>query len=114
MSKVTAPVSEERTRLLKAQADAQEMKNAHLRGEMVLIADVERDWSSILRVVRSGMLALSSRVAQRLPALTRSDKTVIDQEVRAILEELAAYEFGSVAGDGGSKATSEPTAIDLD
>ena len=60
--------------------------------------------------MRAGLLALPSRVAQRLPHLTRGDKAAIEDEIRAILEELA--EAGPEAGSGGAEAapaaTSEP------
>ena len=37
--------------------------------------------------MRAGLLALPSRVAQRLPHLTRGDKAAVEDEIRAILEE---------------------------
>ena len=113
MGRLASEPTAEQVRLTTAKADHQELINAKLRGEMIEIAEVEAQWSNILRIVRSGMLALPSRVAQRLPQLTRADKTVIDSEVRAILEELASHEFGSVKGDGGSETASEPTSLDL-
>lgn len=114
MSNVSESVSAQRERLLKAQAIGQELKNAQIRGEMVEIAEVERQWQDILRVVRSGLLALPSRVASTLPHLTRADRRVIEREVRAVLEELAAHEFGYGGGAGGAEAASEPEALDVD
>src|SRR5512132_3115956 len=60
-----------RIELIQAQRDGQELKNAQLRGELVIIEEAERRWSDILRVMRAGLLALPSRVAQRVPHLTR-------------------------------------------
>jgi phage terminase Nu1 subunit (DNA packaging protein) len=64
------------------------LKNARARGELIAAADVEADWSGMLRTVRAGMLAVPSRVQQRLPHLTAHDVTEIDREVRAGLVEL--------------------------
>jgi phage terminase Nu1 subunit (DNA packaging protein) len=41
-----------------------------------------------LRTVRAGILAVPSRVAARLPHLSRTDIAEIDAEVRAALTEL--------------------------
>jgi terminase small subunit / prophage DNA-packing protein len=83
-----ASATAERARLAKAQADAQELKNATLRGAMLDAGAVESEWSSILRTVRAGMLAVPSRAAQRLPHLTAHDVAEIDHEVRAVLTEI--------------------------
>jgi phage terminase Nu1 subunit (DNA packaging protein) len=83
-----ASATSERARLTKAQADAVELKNATLRGDMLPAADVEAEWSSILRSVRASMLAVPSRCASRLPHLTKHDTAEIDREVRAALTEL--------------------------
>src|SRR5512132_2511810 len=69
-----------RIELIQAQRDGQELKNAQLRGELVTIEEVEQRWSDILRVMRAGLLALPSRVAQRLPHLTRGDKAAIESD----------------------------------
>ncbi|MGY4284918.1 phage terminase Nu1 subunit (DNA packaging protein) [Bradyrhizobium sp. LM2.7] len=42
----------------------------------------------MLRTVRAGMLAVSSRVAARLPHLSKHDVAEIDQEIRIVLTEL--------------------------
>jgi terminase small subunit / prophage DNA-packing protein len=51
-------------------------------------AEVENEWSGVLRTVRAGMLAVPSRVAQRLPHLTAHDVAEIDAEVREVLTEI--------------------------
>ena len=83
-----ASVTVERDRLAKAQADLAEAKGRRLRRELVPAADVESEWSSILRTVRAGMLAVPPRVQQKLPHLTTHDATVIDAEVREVLTEV--------------------------
>lgn len=79
----------ERARLAKEQADAQALKNAALRRDLVPAAEVEREWSDTLRLVRSKILALPSRLRQTLAHLTAADVAAIDSELRRTLEELA-------------------------
>jgi phage terminase Nu1 subunit (DNA packaging protein) len=60
------------------------------RRELVPAAAVEAEWSSVLRTVRAGMLAVPSRLSQRLsPA---HDVSEIDREVRAALTEIGNRE----------------------
>jgi phage terminase Nu1 subunit (DNA packaging protein) len=49
---------------------------------------VEREWTSILAQVRAALLAVPSRVAQRLPRVTAHDVSEIDAEIRAVLAEI--------------------------
>ncbi|ABE63184.1 conserved hypothetical protein [Nitrobacter hamburgensis X14] len=79
----------ERARLAKEQADAVSLKNAVMRRELVPVSDVEREWMSVGRQVRSGMLAVPSRVRQSLPHLTAFDADLIDREIRDALTGLA-------------------------
>ena len=55
---------------------------------MLDAAEVEAEWSSVLRTVRAGMLAVPSRCAARLPHLTPHDVAEIDAEVRAVLTDV--------------------------
>lgn len=82
----------ERLRLLTAQADHAELKAAALRRDLVPAADVEREWGSVFRRVRAGVLAVPSRVRQLLPGLAGSDVEIIEAELRRVLEELADAE----------------------
>ena len=68
-----AQVSNERARLARAQAELAEAKLARQRGALLEADAVEREWADVLRTVRAGMLAVPSRVAQRLPHLTAHD-----------------------------------------
>jgi phage terminase Nu1 subunit (DNA packaging protein) len=83
-----AKATAERGRLAAAQADLAELKACKFFGELVEATAVEREGSDILRTVRAGMLAVPSRVAQRLPHLAAYDIAEIDTEVRAALSEL--------------------------
>lgn len=68
--------------------DAQRLKNAVTRGETVSVADVEREWSSILRGVRARLMTVPSRVHNRAPHLTVQDVAAVDREMRDALTEL--------------------------
>ncbi|WP_290689981.1 MULTISPECIES: terminase small subunit [unclassified Haematobacter] len=78
----------ERARLAREQADAQALKNAALRGELVKADEVERAWADVLRKVRSRVLAVPSRLRQSLGHLTAADVDALDRELRTALEEL--------------------------
>lgn len=82
-------LTQERARLAKEQADGAALKNAALRGELVEAEAVRREWSDILRGVRSAMLAVPSRVRASLPHLTAHDVEVLDAELRRALEGAA-------------------------
>jgi len=84
----TAPqLTKERARLAKEQADAQALKNAALRGELVRADDVERAWTDLLRQVRARILAVPARVRQSLTLEPRVAEA-IDRELRDALTEL--------------------------
>lgn len=77
----------ERTRLAKEQADAQAIKNARARGDLVEAVDVERRWQDILRQVRSRILAVPSRLVSN-QSLLPEDTAALDRELREALTEL--------------------------
>jgi phage terminase Nu1 subunit (DNA packaging protein) len=79
----------ERDRLAREQADNMSLKNAALRRELVPSTEVEARWADTLRRIRSKVLAVPSRVRQRLTHLTVHDVGVIDGELRAALDDLA-------------------------
>lgn len=84
-----ANLTAERARLAREQADAQALKNAVLRRELVPVAEVAREWGDVLRSIRARILAVPSRVRSALPHLTAADVAVLDRETRAALEDLA-------------------------
>ena len=83
-----ATATEQRGRLAAAQASLAEIKAEKLRGSLVEAAAVEAAWSGVMRTVRAGMLAVPSRVSQRLPHLSAHDVVEIDAEVRAVLSDI--------------------------
>lgn len=86
---VTSDLSAEKLRLAREQADKLELANQAARRELLPASEVEREWSEILRHLRAAILALPSRIGQRVPALTQTDLAAIDGEIRDILTELA-------------------------
>jgi phage terminase Nu1 subunit (DNA packaging protein) len=66
------------------------LKAAKMRGELVEAVAVQAEWSDVLRTVRAGLLAVPSRVAARLPHLSKHDMSEIDNEIRAALGEIGA------------------------
>lgn len=79
----------ERLRLVRAQAEKEELRVASTRGELLPAVDVARQWASTLRDVRSNLLAVASRCGASMPHLTASDVASIERELRAALEGLA-------------------------
>jgi phage terminase Nu1 subunit (DNA packaging protein) len=80
---------QERARLAKEQADNTALKNATLRSELLPAADIEREWSDILRKVRAGILAVTSRV-RASAGLTAEQAVEMDAELRLALRELGS------------------------
>jgi phage terminase Nu1 subunit (DNA packaging protein) len=100
-------LTQERARLAREQADGQELKNRQLRKELVSAADVAREWSEILRKVRSGILATTSRV-RASAGLTAEQAVEMDSELRLALKELGSdheYPPGSIEGADTAQAT---------
>ena len=61
-------------------------ENARQRGSLVDAEAVEREWSDILRTVRSGILAIPSRLTHLAP----QERAALDGELRRVLTELGA------------------------
>lgn len=84
-----AELKAEKLRVTREQADKLALTNAEKRGEMVPAVAVKAAWSETLRDVRAAMLAVPSRILQRLPHLTPQDLDQIDREIRNALSEAA-------------------------
>jgi phage terminase Nu1 subunit (DNA packaging protein) len=83
-----ASTTVERGLLLREQRIAKQRENEIAVGKLLDADEVEAKWSTILRTVRAGMLAVPTRVAQRSPHLSVRDVSEIDKEVRAVLTEV--------------------------
>lgn len=79
----------QRERIAREQADKLEMQNAAARRELLPAKVVADGWTSILRMVRSRMLASPSRIQQQLGHLSAHDVAVIDRELRDALVDMS-------------------------
>ena len=77
--------NESRARKETALADLRELELATKRAELVEASAVEAEWRSLLGAVRSGMLAVASRVAPEL--VTLSDERAIEDAIQAAIHE---------------------------
>jgi phage terminase Nu1 subunit (DNA packaging protein) len=105
---VELDLDRERARLAKEQADGQAIKNAQARGELLVREDVERTWSDALRQLRSGMLAITSRVRQKI-TIEPADALVIDREIRDALTKLSDGDEIAEEDAEGSSPSAETT-----
>lgn len=88
----TGPVSEQRARLLRAQADRAELDARREAGELVRAADVEREVFAVMRATRDRLRGVSSRIAPIVAAesdVARVD-AIIDGEIGVALEDVCA------------------------
>ena len=86
-------LAEERARLAKEQADAKEMENARLRGDLVEIGSVAKEFGRQASAVRTRLLAIPSKAAPlviscKKPAEARA---VIEDMIEEALNELVGY-----------------------
>jgi phage terminase Nu1 subunit (DNA packaging protein) len=81
-----------RRRKERALADLRELEVRKKRGNLVDADAVATEWTNVLRQVRARVVAVASRVHARLPHLTAHDASVLDEELRLALAELANAE----------------------
>lgn len=79
----------ELARLRHEQANAAELKNQVARKELLPSDEVEREWSDMVRKIRSGVLGLTSRIRARITFLDATHAEEINAEINLVLEELA-------------------------
>ena len=84
----------EKARLAKEKADAQELKNAETRRELVPVAEVAQAWGRIVTGIRNQFLALPNRLAQILETTgTTEQRRALKAErnrLKAMLREVEA------------------------
>lgn len=110
----------EEARLKKEQADTQELKNAKLRKELLPVGEVSRVWSEQIASIRSGLLAVVSRVRQRI-SLSAEDAIILDEEIRDAMTKLADgveiydADIGDLEeGDGDTAPATEDQPVRVD
>lgn len=77
----------EKLRLTAAQREAQELKNAQMRAELVPVAQVRQEWTALATDLRAGLMAIPARVSARA-GLSREAAALLEAELREALEEL--------------------------
>lgn len=104
----------ERARLAKEQADAQALKNAQLRGELVHSDAVQAEWTDMIRLMRSNMLAVPARCRQRNNGFGPAETDLIRREITEALEAIAndRDHASAIAGDGDASAEKEAVGLD--
>lgn len=113
-------LTKERTRLAKEQADAQEMRNAVTRGQLVPIEEVGQAVESEYSTVRANFLSMPGDLADDLVGLQAAEiEEQLASKVAEILHELsadtryAARQAGRGQGQNSSAAASaEPDPMD--
>lgn len=89
----------ERARLAKEQADAQALKNAAPRGELVPAADVERAWGDVLRQVWAVPVSGAKQVARQRtgPDFRPLKRLVLGEAPQPeLVPEAAEYPWGTI------------------
>lgn len=86
----------ERKRLIKTQADREELELAQLRREMVTVEDWEKATADLVTTAKARILAVPARVAPRVVGETNRVlvQGIIEKELKAALSAIAE------AGDG--------------
>lgn len=79
----------EKARLTKEQADHHGYRNSILRRDLIPAEEVEREWSDMVRKIRSGVLSLTSRIRSQIGILDATHAEIINREITIVLEELA-------------------------
>lgn len=98
----------ERSRLDRARAVAQELKNAQLRGELMFRSESARASIALARLTSGRMQMLPTMLAPRVAPESDTSKcwSILDDAIRAALEELAR------AGEHGLKQLPELEAAE--
>ncbi|HEY1283003.1 MAG TPA: hypothetical protein VGE96_00860 [Steroidobacteraceae bacterium] len=104
----------ERARLTCAQANKAELEAAELRGELVRVDDVEETWTGMIAEARAKLLALPTKLAQRVapPGKTAEAQAVAQEAVHEALRALAGD--GSPRDRKGARARGVGAAADPD
>ncbi len=94
-------LGEERARLAKEQADAKEMENANLRGELVFIDDVAKQFGQQASAVKTRLLAIPSKSAPLVINCTKPSEAreIIEAMIEEALNELVGYNTQSTEED---------------
>jgi phage terminase Nu1 subunit (DNA packaging protein) len=79
---------EERARLLRAEAELKEMELAAKRGQMVTIADVEKQYSDLAHSIRARIMAIPPRLAPEI--LGETSRVMAQAKIEKYCKEALA------------------------
>lgn len=82
-----------RAKLIEAQARHVDLKAGELDGRLVSVFDFDSHVDSMTRAIRASVLSIPSRLAAKVPGLSREVVHELDQEVRQILTELGKHGY---------------------
>jgi hypothetical protein len=96
-----------------ALAGLRELQLAKARGEVVPVAEVEENWTTIARQTRDAIMALPTRVIGHCPVEWRGQlSAVLDRETRALLTTLSdTVRAGSDTSSGKSSTSGKSTGV---
>lgn len=83
------PLGVSEARLMDAKATLAELDVAERRGELIAVDQARADVIDKFSIVRTRILGVPSRIAQRLPAIADQVVPLLDELLREALEELA-------------------------
>jgi len=94
-----------RARLVKAQAEAQEMENAKERGDLLPATIVEREWTDTTFAFKSRMISIPGKAAPQVVSCNSIPevKAILEGMIFEALEELSRGDYAR--GDGDDTAS---------
>lgn len=108
----------ERAALAREQREAQAMKNAAARRELISADEAEREWASYLVALRARMLAVPTEVLQVLSHLTKHEIAVLDRTLRDAMDDAshveAELDLADPAGSAPLSPTTAPASVAMD
>lgn len=92
-----------RARLMNARAALAEIEQAEREGDLVPATQVEEGWIKIAAIIRARLLALPSKMAPRLAAMSSAAliEAALRDEVYSALTDIAETEVVVTSDDGG-------------
>jgi phage terminase Nu1 subunit (DNA packaging protein) len=111
LNRARRALTEQQTRKAAVQAEIAETELRVVQGQLLDIEAVVRAWSMIITSTKGRFLGLPSRLPTVIHGLSRQDVAVIQDEVRDILEKLAA-DGASVIADVTREAAKRIAAAD--
>jgi phage terminase Nu1 subunit (DNA packaging protein) len=101
-----------RARLIKAQAEAQEMENARVRGDLLSVPVIERAWGEMAAAFKARVLSIPGKAAPQVVSCNSiaEVKAVLEQMIFEALDELSRGDYPR--GEEGDQESSPGNAKD--